>query len=139
MNELRQKMFELNIQLEELRGQKAEVQEQENREILEWGLEKFSDDRQFRDDLRLIGQDFHYFGKWNRNIEKDSNIERYNTLCNAFGEALENLKAFYGMNKHLSIVDDLINADENGNQHANRDLVAVFKQARNKKDAMMGR
>lgn len=135
LNELRQKMFNMNREILVMREEKKQLEREENEEFYQRGMQAYSDQENFgfRNNLRLIGRNFWTRNDNDRTTASDSRKDYY-TKCKAFDIAMQNLKEFYLHNDHLSIMDDLIVKAENGEHNAKRDLTAIFKMNGKKKN-----
>lgn len=134
VNKLRKKIFEMNKELRKMREEKKLMEIAENEEIYQKGMLDYSDSGNygFRNNLRLIGRNF-----WTRSQKDCPALDAkrdYYKKCKAFDVALNDLKEFYLHNNHLVIIDDLIEKSEEGYSDAKRDLTAIFKLNKRKKN-----
>ena len=144
----REEMNKMRDKLYHMKEEYGTILHAENMALLEEGLTFFKNaDEYQKGDLRLLGtKDWNVqraFGRARGNWESDQNtpvsdiVIDYETLCAKFDLAMSDIKSFYHSNKHLPMIEFLIERQKAGNSEAERALVKIFRNAKNAKNYAM--
>lgn len=120
---------QLNEQIRKLKMMKKEIHQAEFDDVMQKGLEKFKHDISFRrHDVRLLGSSYFQNGmsSYTDNVNK-AEFERYCSMCVDLQHAIDNLETFYSLEKHIPILQDMIDNQESMSNSKN--LFRIFKRA----------